>query len=87
MPYRYTCRTCSVSGERHQTRTTAEHDRAVHRRTVHGGIRPPSGDRVRYAAPSSRPLVIGGAVLLALTVIKSLTGVGPRDAAEWLGLL
>ena len=57
------------------------------RKTVHGGMSPPSGDYIRYAPPSSRGLLVTVAVFAVLILIRQLTGVAPDDVARWLGLI
>ncbi|MFJ5151386.1 hypothetical protein ACIQCF_07320 [Streptomyces sp. NPDC088353] len=87
MPHRYTCPGCNAAGAVHASRRGAEKDQKDHRKTVHGGMSPPSGDRIGYAPPSSRgPLIVIG-VFVLLILIRQLTGVAPDDVARWLGLI
>lgn len=87
MPHRYTCPDCDQSGAVHATKQGAERDRRSHRKTVHGGMSPPSGDHIGYAPPSHRGLLIVAAVFAVLILIRQLTGVAPDDVARWLGLI
>lgn len=87
MPHRYTCHDCDTTGAVHPTERAAYKDQDDHRRTVHGGMSPPAGDRVGYAPPSHRGLLIWVAVFAALVLIKRVTGIAPDDVARWLGLL
>lgn len=87
MPYRYHCHACDESGAVHPARHGAEKDQNGHRKQVHGGMSPPSGDRIGYAPPSSRGLVITISVFALLILIRQVTGVAPDDIARWLGLI
>ena len=87
MPHRYHCPDCDQSGAAHPSRQGAERDRKNHRKTVHGGMSPPSGDRIGYASPSNKGLLIVAAVFAVLILIRQITGVAPDDFARWLGLI
>jgi hypothetical protein len=85
--HRYTCHDCNESGAVHPSRAGAMRDQRGHRKTVHGGMSPPAGDRIGYAPPSSRGPVIVIAVFALLILIKQVTGIAPDDVAHWLGLI
>lgn len=87
MPYRYHCHACHTESELCSWPGQARAVRREHRRIAHGGMRPAAGDRIAHATPSVRGPAWTAGVLLALIVLRELTGIEPADIARALGLL
>lgn len=87
MPYRYRCHACATESNLCSWPSHARAVRREHRRIAHGGMRPAAGDRIVHAVPSVRGPAWTIGILLALIVLKELTGIEPADIARWAGIL